>query len=165
MPRADKQTKTIWTVSSGEYSDYAVNLIFEAKEDAERYATGMGLDSLGKPCFRVEEFDCVPDGTPFTMWKRLTVTWLEHPWPWRHADDPNPYESDAICSSLGAEKWMAQPTVQKEIYSVFGTRPASGYLCVTGDDHERVRKVFTEQLAGFKLELPLLHATRKDNPS
>lgn len=27
----------------------------------------------------------------------------------------------------------------------------SPWLCVSGTDHERVRKVFTEQLAGFKL--------------
>ena len=145
------ETKTIWAVSSGEYSDYTVNLIFEAKDDAERYAAGMGEG------YDVEEFELVPSGMPFTTWKRLTVSWRERPFlSW----EPNPAEREESCSSIQKTEPMPQPKVSKGIWSGFGSHKACGYLTVQGDDHERVRKVFTEQLAGFKLELPLLKATR-----
>ena len=146
------ETTTIWAVSSGEYSDYDVNFIFEAKEDAERYAAGMGDE------YRVEAFNLVPSGMPFTTWKRLTVSWREHLFmSW----DPNPEEREVSCSSLQKTEPMPQPKVSKGIWSAFGSDKDNGYLTVEGDDHERVRKVFTEQLAGFKLELPLRHAAAK----
>ena len=46
---------TVWGASSGSYSDYGVNAVFERKEDAEQYVKDGLADN-------VEEFDFYPAG-------------------------------------------------------------------------------------------------------
>ena len=137
--------RTVYAGSSGSYSDYAVNLIFEDKKDAEAWVLAMG------PEHEVETFTFVPAGFPLTFWKRLICSWRETPF----MSQPASWESEHYCSNVD-DKPMHQPRVEKA--PVQWVARHSAHLTVEGDDHERVRKVFSEQLAGYKLELPLIRA-------
>ena len=137
--------RTIYAVSSGSYSDYSVNLIFESKKDAEAFVLAKEGD------YQVETFTLVPAGFPLAFWKRLVCTWREEPF----MNQAPAWEYERGCSNVD-DKPMPQPVVVKA--PVQWAAKHSAHLTVEGDDHERVRKVFTEQLAGYKLELPLIRA-------
>jgi hypothetical protein len=66
---------TVYAVSSGDYSDYSVDRIFEAREDAERYVDARnradGLSSLSS--YFVEEMEFHPRGTGPRLWTRHHV--------------------------------------------------------------------------------------------
>jgi hypothetical protein len=60
------ETKVVYAVSSGEYSDYRVSCVFELREDAEQYINN--VDDSG---YRVEEFEFYSAGRApefYTRW-------------------------------------------------------------------------------------------------
>lgn len=66
------EPKTVYSVSSGSYSDYRVEKLFESREDAERFADGGGgqyTDGF------VEEFQLYPAGTEgYEVWRAMGWT-------------------------------------------------------------------------------------------
>lgn len=130
--------RRMWAVSSGAYSDYSVRCLLESEEEAERLAARInGIDSSFDGA-RVESFPIVTadiervemlyihaliadDGTAETPYERYDMIW---------AFDPD-YAPDEVRWS-----WLRH-----------ARSPKGGALRVEGSNHERVRKVFSEQRA------------------
>lgn len=135
--------KTMWCVSSGEYSDYRILCVAEDRQVAERVTEKLRTDpgSWDRDA-RVEEIAFADEHTaPETTLRIQQVIpddgscgeaheSIEELWPWE------------THRGAGAEcrwRWIRAP--------VYGGR--AGRLEVWGSDLERVRKVFTEKKAAL----------------
>lgn len=100
--------KTVYAISRGSYSDYQVDLVFEAKEDAEAYCKLRNTE-IGRECY-VEPFDYYPSGERpiLTLTYRATATARE---PivvlreeWREGDVPE-IHGHTIPPTLNQPEW------------------------------------------------------------
>ena len=65
-------TKTIYVVTSGEYSDYGINAIFEDKDDAQRYCDQVNAtEKYGR--YGIEDWIIQPKGAPLKIVYHLTA--------------------------------------------------------------------------------------------
>lgn len=130
------EKKTIWAVSSGEYSDYGVDAVFASRELAEGYVRILTENtshlSYGDDR-RIEEFtyyDALPD------WKVILVARQTI------GDSPREYVERTWVS------WEGETQVKANLWEHRG----SVDIHVEGTDHQRVRKVFSEKLAQVKAD-------------
>lgn len=143
--------RTVHVVTQGEYSDYSILCVFESKERAEKWLADNCDNPEDRDSPRIKEFPIYDDSEPAP--RRMTV--YQHVW--QAHTDVRGEETKRY-----AFKQMVEPEQQHgkcRIARYVGYGNTIATLNVSGVDEERTRKVFTEQLAGFKLALPgLRHA-------
>jgi hypothetical protein len=135
--------KTIWAVSSGEYSDYGVEAVFATKELAEEYVR-IFIENTSRLSYgddrRVEEFtyyDELPD------WKVILVA--------RQTIGASPREY----VERTQVSWEGETQIKADLWEHQGYDADRGLaidIHVEGTDHQRVRKVFSEKLAQAKAD-------------
>lgn len=131
----------MWAVSSGSYSDYRVLCVCATKKDAERIIARAADEFADE--MRVEQKILADDTTAPEEILNLTVNlwddgtegghreWVRAQWPWDYGYAP-------------PVKWR---WVRAPIHDNKG-----GRLEVSGSDHERVRRVFSDRRAQIKAE-------------
>lgn len=124
--------RTCYAVTSGEYSDYGVDRIFELREDAEAYIAKMGGG------FDVEEFDYHPAGTGPVPHTQYSARWRE----W-----------DEAAGIVESSRQTTEPPKHRgaEHYGV-PPYPGRAYFYASGPDRERVRKSVSDHVARYKAE-------------
>lgn len=128
--------KTIYAVSTGSYSDYRVECLFELKEDANKFADE--LNALDDPY--VEEFIIFEAGSePEKVIEYRGIIVLNDDF---STGDPS-YHS--------RETWIHSANVPIRPSVEYFRRPSkSGLLMVYGRTDVSVRKVISERVAAFK---------------
>lgn len=130
---------TIWGVSQGSYSDYGVVAIFATKDLAEEYARIQNENSTSSyDQYEVEEFafiESLPEHRiVLTVHGRLGAAAY------------GPREDTAVDWDGNA------PDCQVHEFDDYGFQGFHLSVSVTGTDHERVRKVYTERIMQGKTD-------------
>jgi hypothetical protein len=155
--------KTIWAVSSGDYSDYGVTAVFASKESAEAYAAieNQDDDPTAYGDARVEEFTYFEVLPPHVVVLLVSQRVGGAPYPHDYLIRPEPYEHKSVVWGNAAAAQPACNATQSR-----RDHPTVGRGCghtidvrVVGTDHERVRKVFSEQVAQAKADARVTQAT------
>lgn len=125
-------SKTVYAISSGWYSDYSIERIFERLGDAESYVTLMGGENTC-PHLRIEEFDFHPSGEQPTVYTEYIARC-------------HPERQDEIVqtSELTTDKPKHIPLEDLE--------PGHTYFACLGPDKERVLKSVSDRLAKWKAD-------------
>jgi hypothetical protein len=122
---------TVYAISSGEYSDYSVERIFERKEDAEKYIAAMG--NTGYRALEVEEFEFHPAGDVPTVYTSYYAS-------------IHPEQYDEIRQS-------SERTTTKPEHCASGLdEPGMVWIFASGPDRERVLKSVSDRLAKWKAQ-------------
>lgn len=143
--------QTVWTLSEGEYSDYQIKAVFESRDDAEQAAKAWGGGHF------VEELPLWPQGT-YTgpAHTRLILQ-----------ASINAYGTvREVEQSYGADRPTDPPSVYVD--GGYSTRfvnddcaPGVVRVSVSGTDHKRARKVYSEQVAKAKADWHILIETSR----
>ncbi len=131
---------TAYLATSGSYSDYAVKRVFLDKALAEKYLA----DGL---CDEIEEFE-------ITTTKTKAIAVLRIDWQSASTFNDRPV-GESEWSTVRREEDAGQPACRHTVHrqparNGFGERVT---VMVEGHDHDRVRKVLSEQVAQSKAEL------------
>jgi hypothetical protein len=140
----------VWTIASGEYSDYRVHCACPSKEDADLLASRLNAtrNSGYYDDFVVEELPvCDRDTQQVTVLYLTTTLWdngtesdsgerLNTVWP---------FDYDESARLAVTWRWVRAPMHHH----------TGGRLDVSGTDHERVRKVFSDRRAELLSDLAL----------
>lgn len=134
-----RERRTIYVVTDGAYSDYQILEVFESKEHAEAFAAeGQKESRLNHRT--VEDYVMWPADRPLIEVLRMTCS----------VDNSgrvvNDYEHSEVVRGPFSE---ARPVSVHESYDRDYERVR---LIVSGTDHERVRKVYSERKARLKAE-------------
>jgi hypothetical protein len=147
--------KQMHVMSSGEYSDYCVNAIFEDEADAQAWAAAMNARSKYAQA-QVELLPVIPKGAKPTVETRWTVQ-IEL-YPDGRVENRGPYHEDKWGFEYEQEWWerLSRPSVSRF--------KCTGYDLVTihGPTEEHVLKVASERMARWKAEGHILEAARKE---
>ncbi|MGW0795916.1 hypothetical protein [Streptomyces sp. NPDC002692] len=129
-----------YIATSGSYSDYRIQRVFLDKALADKYLA----DGL---CEEIEEFEITT-----TVTRAVAILRMD----WRSAQtfDGRPVGANEH-SVVHREEPAGQPACRHTVHrhSADSRWGASTTVMVEGHDHDRVRKVFSEQVAQAKAEL------------
>jgi len=139
---------TIWAVSTGEYSDYSVNAIFERREDAEAaIAAGFLGGSYDKPEIQEMTFYAAgeqPVKRPLITyygWVNVADGTVTRDDDYRRDDNwVHPGEKRRVDVTTDIRPWPRQGTASRM------------ELVVSGPATKRTHKVFTDALAKLRAE-------------
>ena len=145
--------KQIHALTTGEYSDYRVNAIFEDEEDAQAWADAMNArnECAGAS---VESFPVMPKGTPPTMVTRWWVNIFLYPD--GRTEQLEPYHQDIWGYEDEDDKLAIVPRVARY------ESTSRDYVLIQGPSEEHVLKVASERMARWKAEGHILEAARKE---
>lgn len=136
--------ETMWAVTHGSYSDYTVLCVCPSKDVAERVAAKIkGAPGTWNTSPEIQEFHVATDDTqPVDILTMRVELWddgtesdyretrdLRWPWDWGYTPDLQ-------------WRWWRASIHQRQ----------GGTLLVSGSDHERVRRVFSDRRAQVKSE-------------
>ena len=121
---------TVYAVSSGSYSDYEVERIFELREDAEAFIEEMGGGSQWRP-FDIEEFDFHPAGQR----PEVYIEYAARCWP----DRKKEIEQTSIRTTDKPKHTPMEDITTNRVY----------FAC-TGPDRERCLKSVSDRVAQWK---------------
>lgn len=131
--------RPVWAVSSGEYSDYSVSLLFTTEELAEQHAERMNGQEGYRGHF-VEEFQ---------LWDETPPTYTVY---YRHGLVRAAQVEQVVERS---DVYFGAPSAAERIrvHTSDQTGPGSLYLNVYSTDLERLNKVWGERVAKIQAEL------------
>lgn len=122
---------TVYAITTGSYSDYRVERIFETRKDAEAFVTSMGGEGKWDP-LQIEEFDFHPAGSLPTVYTEYAVRC----WPDR---------DDEIQES-------SERTTDKPRHTPYEHHDRHVYFACIGPDRERCLKSVSDRVAKWKAE-------------
>lgn len=140
MVATTKMTTKMWAVSKGSYSDYRVMCVCDTKKAAKAVAAKYNGSSSYERAF-VEDILVVDDDVQQVLVLSLSTTL----WDDGHETEPREdvraeWPFDALYGTPNVSwRWVRAPI----------HRGGGGRLDVHGVDHERVRRVFSEQRAAL----------------
>lgn len=131
---------TAYLATSGSYSDYHVQRVFLDEVLAEKYRD----DGL---CDEIEEFE-------ITDTEVRSVVMLRAQWQSAHTRPSGPV-AEGEWSRVERVEYSGQPACKHSVHHREDSLVSSAHVMVVveGHDHERVRKVLSEQVAQVKAEL------------
>jgi hypothetical protein len=140
---AKQKLRHCYVLSQGSYSDYRVICVVDGtKKDAEALAARMnpdpGEDSYSNP-IEVEEMAVLgPDAQPVEVLKLSVTIWDNG-----KTEGPEPYKK----TIWPGTDWEGTYSVYWRWVRASIHKDRGGRLEVSGTDHERVRKVFSDRIA------------------
>jgi hypothetical protein len=138
--------KTIYAVSSGEYSDYSVRGVFEDEATAKAWADAMNSGESRYEQYRVESFTFIPAGTaPFKVTEYQKTAQLND-------DGTVTAEREWDTTHWAISSYYGIPPVRPAVRYVRAPchKGTAGRIDIRGSDQQAVRQAMSDKIAAWK---------------
>lgn len=150
---------TAYVVTSGDYSDYSVDLVFLDKAKAEAFVERMGGDEYSR--YRIEEYEVTEDGPEVRDRLSIVCSVMEDGTitdTWYHMTAGE----ERLTPEWGRSDWCACESYAYVHLAFASDNPDVVEVSAHGFDHDRVRKRYSELVAQTRAEAHILIAAERE---